>query len=82
MDELHDDDFWADRGGVDGMIATLNRMRSSNAEDRLQYEEETGTSLDGLSYQQLEEDLDRDDSLREMLRDAAEKTSYRPFLGE
>lgn len=81
MDQLHDDDFWADRGGVDGMIATFEKMRCSNAADRAKYEDETGTSLDGLGYQQREEDLERDDSVREMLREAAEHTRYRAFLG-
>jgi len=81
MDELHDDHFWDDRGGVGGMIDTLDNLRRSNAEDRRRYEEETGTSLAGLSYQQKEEDLERDDSLREMLREGAESTGYRSFLG-
>lgn len=80
MDQLHDDDFWEDRGGMQGMIATLDKMRNSNTRDRSRYEDETGTSLEGLAYQQREEDLERDDSLREMLRDGAERTGYRPFL--
>ena len=81
MEQLHDDDFWADKGGLDGMIDTLERMRASNAHDRELYEKEIGTSLDGLGYQQKDEDLERDDSVREVLREAAERTEYRPFLG-
>ncbi|KAJ9090952.1 hypothetical protein QFC21_007343 [Naganishia friedmannii] len=80
MSPLHDDDFWDDRGGMEGMLATMDRLRSSNAADRRRYEEETGTALDGLGYQQREEDLERDDSVREMLRDGAERTGYKSFL--
>lgn len=80
MDELHDDNFWDDKGGLEGQIASLENMRLSNARDRQRYEEETGTSLDGLAYQQRDEDLDRDDSMRETLRDAAERTRYKPYL--
>lgn len=80
MDQLHDDDFWEDRGGMEGMVQALDKLRMSNANDRQRYEDETGTSLEGLGYQQKEEDLERDDSLREMLREGCERTGYRSFI--
>lgn len=57
-------------------------MRDSNARDRERYEEATGATIDALGYQAHETDLIRDDTVRKLLRPAAEQTDYRPYIAE
>lgn len=80
MEETDIDDFWEDKGGLEGMIRTLDLMRESNARDRARYEETTGATIEALGYQRAETDLVRDDTVMELLRAAAERTEYRPYL--
>jgi len=80
MEESDIDDFWDDKGGLDGMVRTLDHMRESNSRDRARYEEVTGATIDALGYQREETDLVRDDTVMELLRAAAERTDYRPYL--
>jgi hypothetical protein len=82
MDETDIDNFWEDRGGMEGMIRTLSLMRGSNVRDRARYEEVTGATIEALGYQREETDLVRDDTVMELLRTAAERTDYRPYLSE
>lgn len=82
MDITDIDSFWDDKGGVEGMIRTLDLMRESNARDRDRYEEATGATIDALGYQAQETDLIRDDTVRELLREAAERTDYRPYVAD
>lgn len=80
MEETDIDNFWEDKGGIEGMIRTLDHMRESNARDRDRYEEATGATIDALAYQRAETDLVRDDTVMELLKAAAERTEYRAYL--
>lgn len=57
MDRQEIDNFWDEEGGLEGRLAKLEQWRKSNAKHRAQFEQETGTSLDGLAYQQRDEQM-------------------------
>lgn len=79
IDEADNDRFWDDKGGVEGMIATLDRLRKSNAKDRLKYERMTGVCLDSIASTEDLDDIARDETMRELIKASAEARSYRPY---
>jgi hypothetical protein len=80
MDNVTIDKFWADKGGLDGMIRTLDTLWASNERDKRRYEDMTGATIDEPGYMLEETALVRDDTLMELLRTAAEQREYRPYL--
>lgn len=80
MDNATIDRFWADKGGLEGMIRMLDTLRGFNERDTRRYEDMTGATIDEPGYTLEDTALVQDDTLMELLRTAAEQREYRPYL--